>query len=94
MCTKIVDPAVSIIVNTLQLLYVIIKYWWLQMTSFFSSISKGIQLVQQKVTEDANFLNEKISRSAVEAFDPGWQQSPTLSSIAGYLNKIFFFFSL
>ena len=82
--------------------YVIIKYWWLQMTSFFSSISKGIQLVQQKVTEDANFLNEKISRSAVEAFDPGWQQSPTLqlynsqtlSSIAGYFNKIIFFFSL
>eukprot|EP01036_Dinobryon_divergens_P027662 gene27661-36473_t len=41
------------------------------MTSFFSSISRGIQLVQQKVTEDATFLNDKISRSALEAFDPG-----------------------
>jgi hypothetical protein len=57
------------------------------MTSFFSSISKGIQLVQQKVTEDANFLNEKISRSAVEAFDPGWQQSPTLQLSNSLINR-------
>lgn len=41
------------------------------MAALLSSISKGFQTFQQKVSEDASLLNEKFQRTTTEAFDPG-----------------------
>jgi len=52
--------------------------------SIFSTISKGIQLVHQRVSEDASKLNEKLTKSTMEAFDPGqaygllWESSDSV----------------